>query len=545
MASDEILAPGSVFAQRFRIVELLAETEMGAVYVVEVPPKGTRRVLKAMAAHLVRRDGLRKLFAGYAKSTSKVASTNVLQTLDAGIDRATGRPWFTTDLLRGEDLGARVARKGALPLSDVRILLAALGDALGKAHARGLVHYDLTPENIHLGIDSPLSIKLRELTISRLVSDALAAEGELIGTAVWMSPEQFDLGRRLTPAANVWSLALLAFYAATGCPYWRSASDDPSPSKDLLREILGGPIVPASDRARALGCGRLPAWFDGWFARCVIREPGKRLPNAHVARASLAESLERHGNAPADKVVDDQSTTVPLPDRLARAKGSRSLPRGIVAEAKGGTAHTGPIPPPGGIAAVDRRGAQRDGSKAWRYLMILCAAAALVVWFRVLSDRHPPVGSGATATKDETGTQLASATAAFTRSESVEAAGASAESAATAAASGSSRSDAAAPSELAERTFPVDDTRGGTADYDLAAALKALNAVYYGACAVPSAGKLGVTFAPSGRVKRVAILKGDYDEATAACISARFASARVPAFRGGEQSLTADLVATR
>ena len=97
----------------------------------------------------------------------------------------------------------------------------------------------------------------------------------------------------------------------------------------------------------------------------------------------------------------------------------------------------------------------------------------------------------------------------------------------------------------AVRTFAADEGEGGTADYDLGAALKALNGVYYGECSVPSAGKLAITFAPNGHVKKVAVLKGDYDEATTTCISARFASAKMPPFRGGDQLLTADVVATR
>jgi serine/threonine protein kinase len=541
MASVEVLAPGSVFAGRFRIVELLGEGETGAAYLVGVLPEKKRCVLKAMAAELVKQDALRRLFEGYAKSTSKVASANVLQTLDAGIDRASGRPWFTTDLLRGEDLAVRVAREGAQPLPDVRLLLAALGDALGKAHAQGLVHYDLTPENIHLGQGRPLAVKLRELTISRLVSDAVAAEGEVVGTAIWLPPEQFDLGRRLTPAANVWSLALLAFYAATGRPYWMNASDDPSPSKDLLREILAGPIVSASERAKALGCtSGLPPWFDGWFARCVTREPGKRLPDAHAAHALLAESLDHH-YALADDVDDDQRTTLRLPDRPARPKGSRSLPRGILAEAKGGSTF-GATPPPSGVAGVGHRGAKQRGSSRWPYLTLLSAPAVLLLWFLLSSDRNQWTSSpGNAAGSDSTGKPLRSPPPTSARSESAEAGVTS-----TAAALGSATSDAPAPGgAVVVRTLAAGDGQGGTADFDLAGALKVLNGVYYGNCAVPSEGKLAITFAPSGRAKRVAVLRGDYDEATTACITARFGAARMSPFRGGEQSVTADIVPTR
>jgi hypothetical protein len=105
--------------------------------------------------------------------------------------------------------------------------------------------------------------------------------------------------------------------------------------------------------------------------------------------------------------------------------------------------------------------------------------------------------------------------------------------------------NAAPPAEASVRTFGTGDSPGGSVDYDLAAALKVLNGVYYGNCAVPSAGKLAITFAPNGRVKRVAVLRGDYDPATTECITERFGSAHMSPFRGGDQSVTAEIVATR
>jgi hypothetical protein len=96
--------------------------------------------------------------------------------------RARGRaidagPWFTTPLLRGEVLAERVAREGAQTLSEVHALLDALAGALGQAHARGIVHYDLTPENVHLGPRRPFAMALRELTVSRFVATVCAAHG--------------------------------------------------------------------------------------------------------------------------------------------------------------------------------------------------------------------------------------------------------------------------------------------------------------------------------------------------------------------------------
>jgi hypothetical protein len=88
------------------------------------------------------------------------------------------------------------------------------------------------------------------------------------------------------------------------------------------------------------------------------------------------------------------------------------------------------------------------------------------------------------------------------------------------------------------------DMPGGSTEYDLSAALKAVNRIYYGNCAVPSAGKVAITFAPSGRVKKVTVLQGAYDEPTTACIAGRFGTAKMASFQGNPQTVTAELVAT-
>ncbi len=530
MGSHDVLAPGSVFAGSFRIVELLADGDMGKTYLVDPLPPGGRCVLKAMVATVAKNDAIRAIFVAQAKATSRVASPHLLQTLDAGIDSTTGRPWFTTDLLRGEDLASRVGRWGPQPLSEVRALVAALGDALGKAHAEGLVHYDLTPENVHLGAGKPSRFTLRELTISRLVSDACAAEGDIVGSPIWMPPEQFELGRALAASANVWSVGLLAFYAATGKTYWVEATDDPAPSRALLREILRDPIAGASERAKALGyTGAMPPGFDAWFARCVTRDAGRRFPDATVASALFADSVGNQRHDAAQDAGDAQRTTTRMPPKPPRVKGSRSLPLGVVADAKGAPAAGSATPPPAATAASAPASASRRGGRRRRtprVLVVLTAVGVAVAWFwpphSCEQRRAPSAGSDARQAAAPPATQLAVPPPAPSPSASTEASASGREAIPSSAVAG-----------------------GGTTDFDLAGALRSLNGIYYGNCPVPAAGKLAVTFAPNGRVQKVTVVRGNYDEEATTCVAARFGAATVAPFRGGAQTVTADLVATR
>ncbi len=534
MGPQHLLAPGSVFAGTFRIVELLGGGEMGATYIVTplALPHANRCVLKALVPSLAKHDGIRATFAAHAKLTWRIASPHVLQTLDAGIDAATGRPWFTTNLLGGEDLASRVGRWGSQPLSEVRALVAAMGDALGKAHAEGLVHYDVTPENVHLGAGRPSRVTLRELTIACLVSEACAAEGDIVGSPIWMPPEQFDLGQALAPAANVWSLGLVAFYALIGKPYWLQATDDPVPSRALLREILLDPIAGASQRAEALGRrGALPRWFDAWFARCVTRDPVRRFPDATAASESFAEAFHDgpyHLTEDPEEHDDDQRTTIPVPPKPPAVKGSRRLPRGVVDEARRGPPIVSSAPPPAvtTAGAPASSGSGGRGRRALRYLTVLAAAAAALAWGLLVRHR------GAERAPSDAAHSVLEAQPAPTPAPAPPP-------------SASTEAVASGPRTAAPEAVAVAPDFAPAPDFDLAAALKALSGIHYGICVVPSAGKIAITFAPSGRVKKVEVLQGNYGEQARRCIAARFGVATVPPFRGSAQTMTADVVATR
>jgi serine/threonine protein kinase len=507
VSQRQALERDSLFEGRFRILDLVGRSERGDTYVVDCPPQAAPFMLKVMDASLVQTPLLRKRFAREAMRTAQVPSGHVLPTLEAGIDHAASRPWFTTPLLRGENLAERVAREGAQPLSEVHALLDALARALGHAHARGIVHYDLTPENVHLGPRRPFAMALRELTVSRFVATAYAARGELVGSVQWMAPEQLDRGRRLAPSANVWSLGLLIFYAAAGRPYWWNASPDREPSRELLREILHAPIATASERARALGVeGSLPPWLDAWFARCVARESTKRFATARAALELVAQMGDDRLLGLAEELDDEERTRVPITCPPARTQTSRSLPPGLVAEVK-------------------REGTRRDGRASTTIGLVLVACATILTAFSLgrtgpRREQHP--GSMAPPPVPPAADAAASVQLGLP-----------------------------APAEPTPTRTPdqglvlLDNEGAPVRPFDLEATLKALGAVHYGTCAVLQPGKILISFAPSGRVSKVSVLRGRFDQTTLGCLAARFGAARTHPFRGEAQSVTAEVAPTR
>ena len=282
---------GEVFANRYRIVRLLSGGGMGAVHVAEQLATGARRALKLLHPELCHDERVRRLFDQEARIGHRIPSDHVVQVLDAGIDEATGIPWLAMELLEGEDLAARLRRSGALPIPEAAEILSQIGHALGAAHRIGVVHRDLKPENVFLSQSrtdgSPLRVKLLDFGVAKVIAEARPA-GTLVGTPLWMAPEQVS-GAAVSPATDVWALGLLAFWILTGSVYWSRADD---PLGALIDQLRRGPSKRATVRAAELGRPEaIPTGFDPWFERCVAPDPSARFPDAGAARDALREVL--------------------------------------------------------------------------------------------------------------------------------------------------------------------------------------------------------------------------------------------------------------
>ncbi|MGZ3421875.1 MAG: bifunctional serine/threonine-protein kinase/formylglycine-generating enzyme family protein [Polyangiales bacterium] len=291
------LAAGSVVGGEFKIVRLLAEGGMGAVYVAEQLSTGAQRALKMMHRHLVEDPALRRRFEQEARVGAQIESDAVVQVLSAGIDRGTSLPYLAMELLQGEDLRARIDREGLLTPPEALNVLEQICDALGAAHRVGIVHRDLKPENVFLVRSRKEgqrpSVKVLDFGIAKLVADAqTSATTGAIGTPLWMAPEQTVTGATIGPEADVWALGLLAFTLLTGRRYWLAANARDIALPALLREVAIDPLESASARATRFDRGAyVPEGFDAWFARAIVREPEKRFPDATEAIEALAPIL--------------------------------------------------------------------------------------------------------------------------------------------------------------------------------------------------------------------------------------------------------------
>ncbi|WP_437275393.1 protein kinase [Sorangium sp. So ce375] len=288
------LAEGTVFARRYRVVRLIAAGAMGAVHEVVHLETERHRALKVMHPHLFQSEEMRRRFKAEACITAKIESEHIVDVFDAGIDEATGVPFLVMELLRGEELGERIKRAGRLPPAEAMTYLHQTALALDRTHAANIVHRDLKPANLFLSHreDGSVRVKILDFGVAKLVAEGATAAGATssLGTPLYMSPEQFHGRTKLTGAADVFALGMMAYTLLVGASYWDPEASTVDGVFAFAMIAVRGPQEAPQQRARAMGVA-LPPAFDGWFARATAVDPAARFQRATEAIRALGEVL--------------------------------------------------------------------------------------------------------------------------------------------------------------------------------------------------------------------------------------------------------------
>lgn len=276
---------GGPDGMRYEVKRKLGEGGMGAVYLALDTVTASERALKLLHEGLFRDALALRDFAQEAKVTGPFegeARDFVVEVFDAGVCPKTSLPFLAMEMLKGEELGARIDRLGSLNPDDVLTVVSQLAVVLDEAARRGIVHRDLKPENLFLTMVAGHPVlKVLDFGIAKLLRDGASGPSRAIGTPVYMAPEQFE-SQPLSPRTDLWALGLIVFTALTGMTFWRHADN----VAKLIHEVLFSPRAAASERAREGGV-ELPAGFDAWFARCTHNDPLQRFETAAEAVAAL------------------------------------------------------------------------------------------------------------------------------------------------------------------------------------------------------------------------------------------------------------------
>ncbi|MFJ9734706.1 protein kinase [Streptomyces sp. NPDC101171] len=248
----------------YRLLGVLGEGGMGKVY-VGTDGTGGVAAIKVLRPELAHDQNLARRFVREALAAQAVRSPGVAAVLGAQTEG--GRPWIATEFLAGPTLDQAVDGHGPLDEAAVRALAASVARTLGDVHAAGFIHRDLKPQNIVLTSSGPRVI---DFGIARPEHGlTLTTTGQIPVTPGYGAPEQV-LGRRVTPAADVFSLGAVLVYAATG----RRAFDGAHVAA-VQYEVVHG-------EAR---CDGLPAQLHSLIAPCLAKDAAARPGPAQISAA--------------------------------------------------------------------------------------------------------------------------------------------------------------------------------------------------------------------------------------------------------------------
>ncbi len=216
--SDDLLAKGTLFAGKYRVLGLLGKGGGGAVYRARQENVDREVALKLLASHLAERSIMVERFRREAYNVSQLRHPNTITLFDYG--HSDGRYFFVMEMLEGESLGEVLRDEiGIAPMRAAHILEQTL-KSLAEAHKRGIVHRDLKPDNIFLCEfeEDRDFVKVLDFGIAKAVEKQehkLTAHGTVFGTPSYMSPEQ-AMGAEVGPSTDVYALGLILYEMLTG-----------------------------------------------------------------------------------------------------------------------------------------------------------------------------------------------------------------------------------------------------------------------------------------------------------------------------------------
>jgi len=240
---------GSFFSFHQDRYELLQHIGTGAMATVwRARDTRTRRevAVKLVRTEDVSEKDMQRL-AREVTTLSELSHPCIVNLLDTGATEK-GSPFLVLELVRGMDLRSKLTETPLLPMEDVADIINQVGAALHHAHGRGIVHLDIKPENVMMLAPDHLEAKLTDFGLARLLADQhLDSDPTVVcGTPLYMSPERV-LGRTLTPASDVYSLAVMAYELLAGrMPHeganpvtvmMRHANEAPAPIPEVHPEV--------------------------------------------------------------------------------------------------------------------------------------------------------------------------------------------------------------------------------------------------------------------------------------------------------------------
>ncbi len=277
-----LLEVGATLADKYRIERLLAEGGMGIVYEgyhVELEQRVAVKVVRAEYAH--HQEAVAR-FLNEARAIARLRGHHIAKVLDTGRTES-GAPYMVLEYLEGRDLRTVLDTDGPLPIAQAVHYLLQTCEAVTEAHAIGLIHRDLKPDNLFIsrGADGQDVLKVIDFGISKRIDGngrCLTKQGQSLGSPHYMAPEQMSSPELVDARADIWSLGIVLYELLT--------NSVPFSGETLAQACMQ--VLTAEPRRVRQVRPEVPAELERIIARCLAKQRDERYATVKELAAELS-----------------------------------------------------------------------------------------------------------------------------------------------------------------------------------------------------------------------------------------------------------------
>jgi serine/threonine-protein kinase len=312
------IAPGELFLDKYEIVEVIGKGGMGVVVSAKHLDLDELVAIKFLHPEYAEQHDQVERFLREGRAAAKIKSDHVARVRDVGTQE-NGAPYMIMEHMVGTDLGALLEKEGPLPVEEAVEFVLQACECLAEAHAAGIVHRDLKPANLFLTelADGTPRIKVLDFGISKLIDTraaTLTKTNGLVGSPLYMAPEQLSSPKNVDSRADVWALGVILFQLVSGKRPFETnniatlilmvASEEPTPLSSLVKD--------------------LPEGFENVVMSCLRKKPDERTPDV----GALATALEPYATTEAKKSIERIVRVVSgIPNPTSRRRGGKTVPQ--------------------------------------------------------------------------------------------------------------------------------------------------------------------------------------------------------------------------
>ena len=320
------IEPGQILAGKYRVERVIGEGGMGVVVAAYHLHLDERVAIKFLLPEVVNNEEAVGRFAREARAAVKIKSEHVARVVDVGTLES-GSPYMVMEYLDGADLAGQVAKEGAMPIEAVVEYVLQACEALAEAHSLGIVHRDLKPANLFLSrrADGSPCVKVLDFGISKMTAAAgsmnMTRTATVMGSPLYMSPEQMTSTRDVDARADIWALGAILYELLSGrTPF----AADTMPQ--LCAMILQQQPQPVRDFRPDI-----PDGLQQVVLHCLEKDPAHRFPTVAELAQALLPFAPRRAHISVERVsrvmlAAGLSTSVPiLPSQPPAALAARAV----------------------------------------------------------------------------------------------------------------------------------------------------------------------------------------------------------------------------